>query len=228
MRAFKLTFLIAAVLMTSGCQLVDLFTSLNQASQHRQHENYHRAAHLYESTLENIPDSFVFHWVEYSTRYDYGVMLNEYVCDEDPDCYPVARKQFEWLLEHPQVDEKPLIRYWLARTYHYEATHTEDEETYYESLETAFDLFGQSAEGFEDIGRWQDLTYAYYNMAVMADWYGDLEEAAYWIKESIKVDKEHGFEEDLAQDRAYLHDIKTRMKEQSRVAEEPDHEGKNK
>ncbi|MGM0562960.1 MAG: hypothetical protein ACQES2_01395 [Pseudomonadota bacterium] len=225
MRALKLALILAMATLTSGCQLVDLFSSLQQADQHRQQENFDRAEKWYSAALNHIPDNLIFHWLEYDTRYEYGVMLNEFVCPEKPECFTVARQQFEWLLENPQVDEEPILNYWLARTYQHQAAHTEDDEEYYQSLETAFELFSEAAEGFESLGYWHDLNWTYYNLGKVADWYGDLEEAAYWLREAIKLDKEHGFEEDLVQDRAYLHDIKTRMKEQPHVSKEPEHEG---
>lgn len=213
MRLAKVILGFVFITFAAGCDYLPPVTDLSKASNYSDEGEYEKAITHYENALERLSSVSFYRSIEYETRYSYGLMLNEYTKDDNPDYIPVARNQFEWVLSYlEKADElvitKAMVLSTLANTYQQEAGYTEDEEKYYKLLENAYSIYKESANGLEENEDWQNLAYTYYNLGETSEWYGDLAEAIKWLKKAVELDKKHGFDKDLEEDSAYLSRLK--------------------
>lgn len=147
-------------------------------------------------------------------RYRYGMVLNALGARARPELYPLARAQFESVLNYlnsgPSPEQPPplehsaaRVRSALAHTYHQQSASEEDPMQKAHFLRTAYLLYNSAAQDLKRQREWHNLSITYFNLGQVCEWQGKLEEAIHWVENAVKLDRLHGFV-DLEEDHAYL------------------------
>ena len=141
-------------------------------------------------------------------RYRYGMVLNALGAQERPDLYPLARAQFESVLDYldsgaPLEHSAARVRSALAHTYHQQAANAAHATEQTNLLRNAYTLYrGATGELAQD-REWHNLAITYFNLGQVCEWQGNLEEAIDWLEKAVELDRRHEFA-DLEEDLEYL------------------------
>ncbi|WP_308363631.1 MULTISPECIES: tetratricopeptide repeat protein [unclassified Microbulbifer] len=140
-------------------------------------------------------------------RYRYGIVLNALGGQARPDLYPLARAQFEAVLDYIEEGASlehsaARVRSALAHTYHQQAA-SEETPTKVLLLRNAYSLYSTAAQDLAQERQWHNLAITYFNLGQVCEWQGNLEEAIDWLEKAVALDARHGFA-DLEEDRQYL------------------------
>ncbi|WP_444929697.1 tetratricopeptide repeat protein [Microbulbifer sp. SSSA002] len=208
--------LLAAISMTlhpqRPPQIEHSVAFVSKAETYARTGNYADALPLYEkaiSSLADYPDQ------QQALRYRYGIVLNAFSAQERPDLYPLARAQFEAVLNYldsgavlPQSAAK--VQSAMAHTYHQQAA-TETETTQRAHLlRSAYLLYKSAIPGLRAQGEWQNLAITYFNLGQVCEWQGNLEEAIAWLEKTVRLDIQHKLP-DLQEDSDYLSALRSQV-----------------
>lgn len=155
-------------------------------------------------------------------RYRYGIVLNALGARARPDLYPLARAQFEVVLDYVESGE-PLehsaarIRSALAHTYHQQAPSEESATKQSHLLRNAYTLYRGAAHELAQQREWHNLAITYFNLGQVCEWQGNLEEAIEWVEKAVELDHRFGFA-DLDEDRSYLLALRQQATPPARVS----------
>ncbi|SEA36409.1 tetratricopeptide repeat protein [Microbulbifer marinus] len=141
-------------------------------------------------------------------RYRYGIVLNALGARARPELYPLARAQFESVLNYLDSGASlehsaARVRSALAHTYHQQSASEQDAVQRSHLLRTAYLLYSGAAGDLARQQEWHNLAITYFNLGQVCEWQGNLEEAVEWLEKAVALDREHGFP-DLDEDRSYL------------------------
>ncbi|WP_346838950.1 tetratricopeptide repeat protein [Microbulbifer sp. SAOS-129_SWC] len=141
-------------------------------------------------------------------RYRYGIVLNALGGRDHPELYPLARAQFEAVLNYldsgAHLEESSArVRSALAHTYHQQAASETDPSHKARLLRSAYQLYSSAAHGLFREREWHNLAITYFNLGQVCEWQGNLEEAIGWLEKAVELDDRHGFS-DLQEDSNYL------------------------
>ncbi|WP_444926682.1 tetratricopeptide repeat protein [Microbulbifer sp. TRSA002] len=174
--------------------------------------NYADALPLYEkaiSSLSDYPDQ------QQALRYRYGIVLNAFSAQARPDLYPLARAQFESVLNYldegavlPQSTAR--VRSAMAHTYHQQAATEKEHTQRAHLLRSAYLLYKSAIQGLREQEEWQNLAITYFNLGQVCEWQGNLEEAIIWLEKTVKLDMQHKLP-DLQEDSDYLSALRSQV-----------------
>ncbi|MFA0811172.1 tetratricopeptide repeat protein [Microbulbifer epialgicus] len=141
-------------------------------------------------------------------RYRYGIVLNALGAKSRPDLYPLARAQFQSVLNYLDSGaELPhsaaRVRSAMAHTYHQQAANEETVTQRTHLLNTAYFLYKSAVDGLSAQQEWHNLAITYFNIGQVCEWQGNLEEAITWLEKAVKLDLQHKLP-DLEEDSDYL------------------------
>ena len=141
-------------------------------------------------------------------RYRYGMVLNALGAQERPDLYPLARAQFQSVLDYlnsgaPLEHSAARVRSALAHTYHQQAASAEHAAEQSNLLRNAYTLYRGATGELADDREWHNLAITYFNLGQVCEWQGNLEEAIDWLEKAVELDRRHEFA-DLEEDLQYL------------------------
>ena len=167
--------------------------------------DYDAALPLYEKAIAALaPEP----QEQQALRYRYGMVLNALGASQRPDLYPLARAQFESVLDYLDSGatlehSAARVRSALAHTYHQQAASAEHATEQSNLLRNAYTLYrGATGELAED-REWHNLAITYFNLGQVCEWQGNLEEAIDWLEKAVELDRRHDFA-DLEEDLQYL------------------------
>lgn len=195
----------AAVLAEPAQQLVD------EAEQRAQEGDFDTALPLYEKAIAAL-DSRPRH--QQALRYRYGMVLNALGARARPELYPLARAQFEAVLDYldsgdqrqqvpPFEHSAARVRSALAHTYHQQAASEGNATQRAHLLRFAYQLYSGAARGLAQQREWHNLAITYFNLGQVCEWQGNLPEAIEWLEKAVELDARYGFA-DLEEDSEYL------------------------
>jgi len=141
-------------------------------------------------------------------RYRYGIVLNALGAKSRPDLYPLARTQFQSVLNYLDSGaELPhsaaRVRSAMAHTYHRQAASESTVTQRAHLLNTAYFLYKSAIDGLSDQKEWHNLAITYFNIGQVCEWQGNLEEAIAWLEKAVQLDLRHKLP-DLKEDSDYL------------------------
>ena len=141
-------------------------------------------------------------------RYRYGIVLNALGARARPELYPLARAQFEAVLDYldsgaPLQQSAARVRSALAHTYHQQAPTEENTAKQSHMLRTAYGLYRGAAHDLAHQQEWHNLAITYFNLGQVCEWQGNLAEAIVWLEKAVELDTRFDFA-DLEEDRNYL------------------------
>ncbi|WP_160154423.1 tetratricopeptide repeat protein [Microbulbifer sp. ALW1] len=181
--------------------------------------NYDDALPLYEraiAQLESEPHR------QNQLRYRYGIILNA-LGAQRPDLYPLARTQFQGVLEYvesapglPFEHSAARVRSAIAHTYHQQSALQENPNKRLAMLRNAYQLYAGAIEQLREEQDWQNLAITAFNIGQVCEWQGNLEEAIQWLEQAVSLDRRHGFA-DLEEDQAYLTALREQVNPQRPV-----------
>ncbi|MCW8125095.1 tetratricopeptide repeat protein [Microbulbifer halophilus] len=204
--------LLCTALLAPGAALAEPAQQLVAEAEQRALEgDFDSALPLYEkaiAALDTEPRR------QQALRYRYGMVLNALGGRARPELYPLARAQFEAVLDYldggadpeqaPSFEHSPArVRSALAHTYHQQAASEGDTGRRTHLLRNAYLLYSGAARGLSQRQEWHNLSITYFNLGQVCEWQGNLEEAIEWLEKAVELDARHGFA-DLEEDRAYL------------------------
>ncbi|AOS97015.1 Tetratricopeptide repeat protein [Microbulbifer aggregans] len=166
--------------------------------------DYDAALPLYEQAIAALSDE---PREQNNLRYRYGIVLSALGGELRPDLYPLARAQFESVLDFLDSGETlthspARVRSALAHTYHQQAATAEGGKQA-DLLRNAYFLYRGALSDLASRKEWHNLAITYFNLGQVCEWQGNLVEAVDWLEKAVDLDAEHGFA-DLEEDRAYL------------------------
>ncbi|GAA5524149.1 hypothetical protein Maes01_00703 [Microbulbifer aestuariivivens] len=166
--------------------------------------DYSAALPLYEQAIASLAGQPK---AQHNLRYRYGIVLSALGGELRPDLYPLARAQFESVLDFlasgQSLTHSPArVRSALAHTYHQQAASAEAGQQV-ELLRSAYFLYRGAVPELASQAEWHNLAITYFNLGQVCEWQGNLAEAVDWLEKAVALDRQHGFA-DLEQDSAYL------------------------
>ncbi|WP_231745320.1 MULTISPECIES: tetratricopeptide repeat protein [Microbulbifer] len=169
-----------------------------------QEGDYDAALPLYEQAIAELEEE---PRAQHNLRYRYGIILSALGGALRPDLYPLARAQFESVLDFldsgASLPHSPArVRSALAHTYHQQAA-TAEAGKQVDLLRNAYFLYKGAVPELATQREWHNLAITYFNLGQVCEWQGNLVEAVDWLEKAVELDMEHGFA-DLEEDRAYL------------------------
>ncbi|MFC6634694.1 tetratricopeptide repeat protein [Microbulbifer taiwanensis] len=155
-------------------------------------------------------------------RYRYGMVLNALGARARPELYPLARAQFESVLDYLDggaslEHSAARVRSALAHTYHQQSASEEDPVQKAHLLRTAYLLYSGAARDLARQREWHNLAITYFNLGQVCEWQGNLEEAIDWVEKAVELDARHGFA-DLEEDRDYLLGLRRQVNPPARAS----------
>ncbi len=179
---------------------------ISEAERYALSGDYDTALPLYERAIAALAEDKP---RQNQLRYRYGIILNA-LGARRPDLYPLARSQFEAVLDYvesspgiPFEHSAARVRSALAHTYHQQSASESRPHQRTQMLHTAYQLYSAAQKQLHRERDWQNLAITYFNLGQVCEWQGNLEEAIEWLEEAVALDRRHGFA-DLAEDLAYL------------------------
>ncbi|WP_237066616.1 tetratricopeptide repeat protein [Microbulbifer guangxiensis] len=166
--------------------------------------DYDAALPLYEQAIAALSEE---PGEQNNLRYRYGIVLSALGGELRPDLYPLARAQFESVLDFLDSGETlahspARVRSALAHTYHQQAATVEGSKQN-DLLRNAYFLYRDAVADLAELEEWHNLAITYFNLGQVCEWQGNLTEAVDWLEKAVALDQQHGFA-DLEEDRAYL------------------------
>ncbi|WP_250459486.1 tetratricopeptide repeat protein [Microbulbifer litoralis] len=198
--------LLCTALLAPGAALAEPAQQLVAEAEQRALEgDFDTALPLYEkaiAALDKQPGR------QQALRYRYGMVLNALGARARPDLYPLARAQFEAVLDYldsgARLEHSPArVRSALAHTYHQQAASEGNGTQRAHLLRSAYLLYNGAARGLAQRREWHNLAITYFNLGQVCEWQGNLAEAIEWLEKAVELDARHGFA-DLQEDRDYL------------------------
>ncbi|WGL18084.1 tetratricopeptide repeat protein [Microbulbifer bruguierae] len=157
-------------------------------------------------------------------RYRYGIVLTA-LGGQRPDLYPLARHQFEAVLEYinsapglPFEHSAARVRSAIAHTYHQHSALQDNPSKRIAMLRNAYELYASTIDDLRREEDWQNLAITSFNIGQVCEWQGNLEEAIDWLEQAVELDRQHGFA-DLEEDQAYLTALRELVNPERPVAE---------
>ncbi|MCO1333188.1 tetratricopeptide repeat protein [Microbulbifer sp. OS29] len=176
-----------------------------QAEAYARSGNYSNALPLYEKAISALSD---YPSQQQALRYRYGIVLNAFSAQMRPDLYPLARAQFQSVLNYldsgadlPQSVAR--VQSAMAHTYHQQAATEKESVQQAHLLRSAYLLYKGAIDGLNEQGEWQNLAITYFNLGQVCEWQGNLEEAIAWLEKTVQLDLRHKLP-DLQEDSDYL------------------------
>ncbi|GMG87198.1 hypothetical protein [Biformimicrobium ophioploci] len=174
---------------------------------------YEQALLAYETALSAATDA-----ESPSLRFQYGKLLMHIGLGARPEMLPLARQQFARMLADEQDDKilRGRALSALAHSYHQQALQLSTESVEFRQLtRRANGLYLDAREELISGSDWHNLSITCYNLGQLAEWRGDLSAAVDFLEQAVALDREHGFT-DLAEDLAYLNDLKSQLQTEIR------------
>ncbi|WP_406828986.1 tetratricopeptide repeat protein [Microbulbifer sp. ARAS458-1] len=213
---FSLAVLLAALYLPNSAPVMaqaaadrtnrDVALLISEAEEYALEGNYDRALPLYERAIAELKSD---PHPQNQLRYRYGIILNA-LGGQRPDLYPLARGQFEAVLDYiesspgiPFEHSAARVRSAIAHTFHQESALQEHPGRRAVMLRHAYQLYAGAIEQLRAEQDWQNLAITSFNIGQVCEWQGNLEEAIQWLEQAVALDRQHGFP-DLEEDQAYL------------------------
>jgi len=186
--------------------VIDPSPLIMEAEEYALEGNYDAALPLYEKAIAGLgaePHR------QNQLRYRYGIILNA-LGGQRPDLYPLARSQFDAVLNYiesspglPFEHSAARVRSAIAHTYHQQSALQTNPNKRAAMLRNAYQLYASAIEELRREEDWQNLAITAFNIGQVCEWQGNLEEAIQWLEQAVALDRRHGFA-DLEEDQAYL------------------------
>lgn len=167
--------------------------------------DFNAALPLYEKAISALTP---YPGQQQALRYRYGIVLNALGAKSRPDLYPLARAQFQSVLNYLDSGaELPhsaaRVRSAMAHTYHRQAANEEAVTQRAHLLNTAYLLYKSALQGLSAQEEWHNLAITYFNIGQVTEWQGNLKEAIDWLEKAVQLDLQHKLP-DLEEDSDYL------------------------
>jgi len=197
--------LLFTALLAPGAALAEPQQLVAEAEQLALSGDFDAALPLYEKAIGDLAAQ---PHQQQALRYRYGIVLNALGGQQHPELYPLARAQFEAVLNYlqsgaPLEESSARVRSALAHTYHQQAASETDPSRKSQLLRNAYSFYNSAAHGLFREREWHNLAITYFNLGQVCEWQGNLEEAIRWVEKAVELDDRHGFA-DLQEDTDYL------------------------
>lgn len=185
----------------------------------------YRAIEQYEKAVDASSSSNFFNLYDYEINVSFGTMLFSYANSlpesesvEQSKLLTRARSQVIKAEDNLKdgfelFTSKGNVSYLLADIYVSEAQLAESDEDYFSTLRQAFTSYQAAALAFGEDKDWVSLSASYYQMAAVADAYGEIDEAIVWMERAVALDKAYELHEDLELDTKFLNHLKKTKEE---------------